>query len=84
VHQHLKLLAFWARHLYRTSREPEDAQEWTWNDIKHLSDQKTLEDNAKDDKDPPVPEMTLEQTISAACFLHMRQYLRKLHSKMTG
>jgi hypothetical protein len=84
VCQCLKLLVFWARHLYQTSREPNDVQDWTWNNIRHLSDQKTLEDNAKDGKDPPVPEMTLEQTNAAACFSQMRQYLCKLHSKMMG
>ncbi len=52
--QHLKLLAFWARHLWRTSQEPKDVQDLTWNDITHLADQKILEDNAKDGKDPPV------------------------------
>jgi hypothetical protein len=55
-----------------------------WNNIRHLSDQKTLEYNAKDGKDPPVPEMTLEQTNAAACFSQMCQYLRKLRSKMMG
>ena len=52
--QHLKLLAFWARHLWRTSREPKDVQDLTWNDITHLADQKILEDNAKDGKDLTV------------------------------
>ncbi len=52
--QHLKLLAFWAWHLWRTSQEPEDVQDLTWNDIMHLADQKILEDNAKDGKDLPV------------------------------
>jgi hypothetical protein len=66
--QRLKLLAFWSRHIWRASREPDDIHELTWYDIKHLSDQKTLEDNHKDGKDPLVPEMTLEQTNAAACF----------------
>jgi hypothetical protein len=82
--QRLKLLAFWSRPMWRTSHEPDDIHKLTWYDIKHLSDQKTLEDNHKDGKDPPVPEMTLEQTNAAACFVQMRQCLRKLCSRTTG
>ncbi len=52
--QNLKLLTFWARHLWQTSQEPKDVQDLTWNNITHLADQKILEDNAKDGKDPPV------------------------------
>jgi hypothetical protein len=55
-----------------------------WNNIRHLLDQKTLDDNARDGKDPPIPEMTLEQTNAAAYFSQMHQYLHKLHSKMMG
>jgi hypothetical protein len=82
--QRLKLLAYWARHLHGTSRKAEDIYIMTWDDIKYLADQKTLEDNAKDGKDPPVPEMTLESANAAACFNQMRQYLRKIRSKTSG
>ena len=82
--QRLKLLAFWARHLYRTSREPEDIINVTWDEMKHLTEQKTLEDNTKDGKDPPTPEMTLESANAAACFNQMRLHLRKIRSKTTG
>lgn len=61
MHQRLKLISFWSRHILWTSREPEDIHEMTWNDIKHLVDQKTLEDNDKYG-DVGGPEMTLEQT----------------------
>ena len=56
----------------------------TWDDIKYLIDHKTLEDNAKDGKDPPVPKMTLKSDNVAACFNHMCQYLCKICSKTMG
>jgi hypothetical protein len=82
--QRLKLLAYWARHLHRTSHEAEDLHTMTWDNINYLIDQKTLEENAKDSKDPPVPKMTLESANAAACFNQMRQYLRKIRSKTSG
>jgi hypothetical protein len=70
--------------LYQTLREAKDIHTLTWVDIKYLIDQKTLEDNAKDGKDLPVPEMTLELANAVACFNQMHQYLRKICSKTLG
>jgi hypothetical protein len=41
----LKLFAFWARHMWRTSRGVDDWTETTWDDIKTLTNQKTLKDS---------------------------------------
>ncbi len=40
----LRLLAFWARHLQRTSREPDDWLETEWAEVKALESQKELKD----------------------------------------
>ncbi len=44
----LKLFAFWARHMWRTSRGVDNWTNMTWNDIKTLTNQKTLKDNLLD------------------------------------
>ncbi len=51
----LKLFAFWARHMWRTSRGVDDWTDMTWNDIKTLTNQKTIEDSLLDTK-PPRPQ----------------------------
>jgi hypothetical protein len=38
----LKLFAFWARHMWRTLRGVDDWTNTTWDDIKTLTNQKTL------------------------------------------
>jgi hypothetical protein len=38
----LKLIAFWARHMWQTSRGVGDWTDMTWDDIKTLTNQKTL------------------------------------------
>jgi hypothetical protein len=80
----LKLTAFWARHLRRTSRELDDWLEVEWAQVKALAPQKDLEDNYKDSKAPPTPELTLDQATAAANFAHMRNYLRKCRSLTSG
>ena len=43
----LKLLSFWAKHMWRTSRGVDDWTETTWGDISDLADQKSVEDDVK-------------------------------------
>ena len=80
----LKLLIFWAKHMWRTSREVEDWTETTWNDIKDLADQKQLEDDVRSATTPPVPTLTLDAKTAAASFTHMKTYLRTRRSRKTG
>ena len=80
----LKLTAFWAKHLSRTSRELDDWLEVEWAQVKALAPQKDLEDNYKDSKAPATPELTLDQATAAASFVHMRNHLRKCRSLTSG
>jgi hypothetical protein len=48
----LKLFAFWARHMWRTSRSVDDWTDTTYEEIKTLTNQKTLKDNLLDSKPP--------------------------------
>jgi hypothetical protein len=80
----LKLLAFWVRHMWRTSRVPEDWLEISYKDIRHLTPQKELEDNYKERTAPTPPELPLDQTTAAAAFVHMCAYLCKLRGKTLG
>ncbi len=41
----LKLFAFWARHMWRTSRGVDDWTDLTYDEIKTLTNQKTLKDS---------------------------------------
>ncbi len=56
----LKLFAFWARHMWRTSRGVDDWTDTTYDKIKTLTNQKTLEDNLLDSKPLETPAVTLE------------------------
>jgi hypothetical protein len=56
----LKLFAFWTRHMWQTSRGADDWTNTTWDDIKTLTNQKTLKDNLLDTKHPETPAMTLD------------------------
>jgi hypothetical protein len=67
----LKLFAFWARHMSRTSRGVGDWTDTTWDDIKTLTNQKTLEDNLLDPKQPVTPAMTLDSQLAAKAFTNM-------------
>jgi hypothetical protein len=51
----LKLFAFWARHMWQTSRRVDDWTDTTYEEIKTLTNQKTLEDNLLDSKLPKNP-----------------------------
>jgi hypothetical protein len=46
----LKLFAFWARHLWGTSKGVDNWTNMTWDDIKTLINQKTFKDNLLDTK----------------------------------
>jgi hypothetical protein len=80
----LKLLAFWARHLWRTSREPDDWLDTPWYKIQALESQRELEDSYKNAKPPTTPELTLDQGTAAASFVQIRAYLRKCRSLTSG
>jgi hypothetical protein len=56
-----KLLSFWAKHMWRTSRGVNDWTETTWDDISDLADEKSLEDDMKGSTTPSPPELTLIQ-----------------------
>jgi hypothetical protein len=51
----LKLFAFWARHMWWSLRGVDDWTNTTWDDIKTLTNQKTLEDSLLDTKQPKSP-----------------------------
>jgi hypothetical protein len=51
----LKLFAFWARHMWRTSRGVDNWADMTWDDIKTLTNQKILKDSLLDTKQPKTP-----------------------------
>ncbi len=61
----LKLFAFWARHMWRTSRGVDDWTDTTYDKIKTLTNKKTLEDNLLDSKPPVTPAMTLNPHSAA-------------------
>jgi hypothetical protein len=83
--QHLKMLAFWGRHMWRTFRDPEDWQgKLSWDNVKELAQQKSVEDKYAESTDPPTLESTLDMTSAVASFVHMRHYLRKRHSRTMG
>ncbi len=67
----LKLFAFWARHMWRTSRGFDDWTDTTYDDIKTLTNQKTLKDNLLDTKPPKTPAMTLDPKLAAKAFTNM-------------
>jgi hypothetical protein len=80
----LKLLLFYAKHMWRTSRGIDEWTERTWDYIKDLADQKALEDDVKGSTTPPTPELTLDMKNAAASFTHMKTYLRTCRSRKTG
>jgi hypothetical protein len=77
----LKLFAFWARPMWQTSRGVEDWTNTTWDDIKTLTNQKTLEDSLLDTKQPETLVMTLDPKSAAAAkaFTDMLILLGKMH-----
>jgi hypothetical protein len=51
--------------MWRTSRGVDDWTNTTWDDIKTLTNQKTLKDNLLDTKQPKTPAMTLDPQSAA-------------------
>jgi hypothetical protein len=74
----LKLYAFWVRHMWWTSRGVNDWTDMTWDDIKTLTNQKTLEDSLLDTKQPETPIMTLDPQLAANAFTDMLILLDKM------
>ncbi len=74
----LKLFAFWARHMWRTSRGVDDWTNMTWDDIKTLTNQKALKVNLLDTKQPETLAMTLDQQSAAKAFTDMLILLGKM------
>ncbi len=74
----LKLFAFWARHVWRTSRGVDDWIETTYDKVKTLTNQKTVEDNLLDSKTSETPAMTLDLHLAATAFTNMLIILGKM------
>jgi hypothetical protein len=74
----LKLFAFWARHMWRTSRGVDNWTHTTWNDIKTLTNQKTLQDKLLHTKQPKTLAMTLDPQLAAKAFTNMLILLGKM------
>jgi hypothetical protein len=74
----LKLFAFWARHMWWTSRGVDDWTDTTYEEIKTLTNQKTLKDNLLDSKPPETPAMTLNPHSAAKAFSDMLIILGKM------
>jgi hypothetical protein len=74
----LKLFAFWTRHMWWTSRVFDDWTNTTYDEIKILTNQKTLKDNLLDSKPPETPAMTLELHTAAKAFSDMLIILGKM------
>jgi hypothetical protein len=55
----LKLFAFWARHMWWTTRGVDDWTDTTYDEVKTLTNQKTFEDNLLYTKLPETPVMPL-------------------------
>jgi hypothetical protein len=75
----LKLFAFWARHMWGTSRGVDDWTETTWDDIKTLTNQKTLKkESLLDTKQPETLTMTLDPQLAAEAFTDVLILLSKM------
>jgi hypothetical protein len=64
--------------MWWTSRGVDDWTKTTWGDIKTLTNQKTLEDNLLDTKQPETPAMTLDPQSAAKAFTNMLILLGKM------
>jgi hypothetical protein len=62
----------------QTSSGVDDWTNTTWDDIKTLTNQKTLEDNLLDTKQPKTPAMTLDPQLAAKAFTDMLIILGKM------
>jgi hypothetical protein len=78
------LLAFWAKHMWHTTRGVDDWTKTTWDDISDLADQKSLEDDVKGSTTPSPPELTHDLKYAAASFTHLKTYLCTCRSRKTG
>jgi hypothetical protein len=74
----LNFFAFWARHVWWTSRGVNDWTDTTYDKIKTLTNQKTLEDSLLDTKPPETPTMTLELHLAAKAVNDMLILLGKM------
>ncbi len=74
----LKLFAFWARYMWRTSRGVDDWTDTTYDEIKTLTNQKTLKDSLLDTKPPETPAVTLKPHSVANAFNDMLILLGKM------
>ncbi len=74
----LKLFAFWARHMWQTSRGVDDWTDTTYDKIKTLTNQKTLEDSLLGTKLLETPAVTLELHSAAKAFNDMLILLGKM------
>ncbi len=54
----------------------------TYDDIKTLTDQKTLKDNLLDTKQPETPTMTLDPQLAAKAFTDMLILLDKMRGTL--
>ncbi len=64
--------------MWRTSRGVGNWTDTTWDDIKTLTNQKTLEDSLLDSKQPETPSMTLDLQSAAKVFTNMLVLLGKM------
>jgi hypothetical protein len=77
----LKLFAFLARHMWQTSRGVNDWTDTTYDKVKTLTNQKTLEDDLLNTKPPETPAMTLDPHLAAKAFTDMLILLGKMRGK---
>jgi hypothetical protein len=64
--------------MWQTSRGVGDWTDTSWDDIKTLTNQKTLEDSLLDTKQPETPAMTLNLQLTAKAFTNMLILLSKM------
>jgi hypothetical protein len=74
----LKLFAFLARHMWRTSRGVDNWIDITEDDIKTLTNQKISKDSFLDTKQPEIPTTTLDLQLAAKAFTNMIILLSKM------
>jgi hypothetical protein len=64
--------------MWRTSKGVYHWTDETWNEVRPLMNQKTLEDSSLDTKNPDAPVMTLDPQLSANAFINMLVLLGKM------
>jgi hypothetical protein len=74
----LEIFAFWARHMWQTSRGVDNWTDTTWDDIKTLTNQETLKDNLLDTKQPETPAMIPNPQSAAKAFTNILILLGKM------